>query len=113
LRRTSGRHVTDRHLDRSAARLGVHALDHRRRQVDAAHRHASCSEGERDPARPDAELECLAVTGQLGQHVDDRVDHLGRERLGGRLVVSRGHLLREVVLAHRSHSLPTTGPPLS
>jgi len=65
--------------------------------VDA---HAALRERERDPAGADAELECRAAAGELGQEVHDRADDGRVEELRQPLVVARGHALAEVVLGH-------------
>ena len=56
------------------------------------HAHAALRERERDPARPDPELERRAVSCQLGQEVDDRLDHGRIEHVRGGLVVALGDL---------------------
>ena len=51
------REVADRDADVLAARLRAQPRDHRLRQLDPVHRHSPLRERERDPARPDPELE--------------------------------------------------------
>ena len=62
--------VTDRHRNVRAAGLGAHALDHRRRRLDAMDGDATPSERDRDAACADAELECLTGARELGEYVD-------------------------------------------
>ena len=63
------------------------------------HRHAALRERQRDPARPDPELERASAPGELGEEVDDRVDDRRVEhlRVDG-LVVPRGDALVEVAV---------------
>ena len=64
------------------------------------HPDAALRQGERDPARADAELERGPVAGQVGEEVDNGIDDRGLEHVGGRLVVPGRHRLAEVVLGH-------------
>ena len=75
------REVADRDADVLAARLRAQPRDHRLRQLDPVHRHAALRERERDPARPDPELERASAPGELGEEVDDRVDDRRVEHL--------------------------------
>ena len=64
------------------------------------HRHAAPGEWQRDPARPDAELERPPVSGELRQELDHRVDD-GRIRLVPvALVEAVRHARPEVILGH-------------
>ena len=67
------------------------------------HSHAAPRKRERDPARPDPELERPPVARELRKQVDHRVDDRRGEHLGRGLVVARGDALAEVaVLVHQS-----------
>ena len=64
------------------------------------HVDAALRERHRDPAGADAELERIAVAGEVGEEVDGRLDDRRVELLAGRLVVPLGDALAEVVLGH-------------
>ena len=53
-------------------------------------------ERQRHAARADPELECPAAGREPGEELDGRLELVGLEPLGGRLVVSRGDALVEV-----------------
>ena len=102
------REITDRDADRIAARPGAQPRHHRVGEVDALDRDTPLGERQRDAARADAQLERRAVSGQVGEEFDGRVDDRRVEHVGGRLVVSIGHSLAKVVLGHRLHSVRRT-----
>jgi hypothetical protein len=66
------------------------------------HAHAALSERKRDATRPDPELEEAAVTGLVGQKLDDRVDDCGVSLIGVPLVELRCDPLAEVILGDNS-----------
>src|SRR3954470_14144100 len=84
------REVADRDADVFAAFLRSQLRDHRVRHVDPVHRHSPLRERNRDPARPDSELERASTRRELDEQVDDRLDDRRVEHLSGRLVVPRG-----------------------
>ena len=64
------------------------------------HANAATGERQRDAAGADAELECSAVAGEIGEEVDDRIDDRWVEHLCV-VVVPRCDALAEVVLGHQ------------
>ena len=105
--------VADRHADSVRAGLRPQPRDHRLRHVDAVHRHAALRQRERDPARPDPELERASTFGELGEEVDRRVDGLRIEHARSGHVVPGGDAFVEVaVVVHGPNLLlarPTGG----
>ena len=97
---------------RSAPGFVAQLREHRLRVVEARDAHAARGQRQRDPARADRELERRAVSRQLGQQVDRRVDHRRIEHPGRVRVVGRGDALAEVPLfrCHR-RSVPPARPP--
>src|SRR4051794_34238795 len=66
--------VADGDPDLLSARLRAQLRDHRSRQVDPMHAHATVRERDRDPASANAELERTTMSRQFGEKVDDRFD---------------------------------------
>ncbi len=99
------REVTDRDPDVLGTRLLAQPGDHRLRHVDPVNRHSALRERERDPPGPDAELEGPTIAGELGQEVDDGVEHRRLEHLGGRLVVPSSNRLVEVPVVLHGRNL--------
>jgi hypothetical protein len=89
------RNVADRHADPIRAWLRAQLGDHRGRQVDPVHPHAPPAERQRDPAGADAELKDSAVSRQIGEEADDRID--GRRQEHVSLVVPLRDPFVEVV----------------
>ena len=93
--------VANRHVDVFATRLCAQFRGHRLRQLNSVHQHSPLRERQRDPSRPDPELERASASRGLEEEVDDRrLEHLRR-----RLVVPRGDALVEVavVVMHGRH----------
>ena len=75
--------VADRHRDLAAARLGAEFRDHVRREIDPVHGHTARREGQGDAAGANPELECRAITREVGQHVGGGGDDGGLELMPG------------------------------
>src|ERR1700750_1652297 len=88
--------VSDRDADGFPVRLVPHAGDHRLRYVDAVHLHAATGEGQCDTACPHTEFQRPTIAGEIGQNIDDRVDHALVVHAGRGGVVAGGDLLLEV-----------------
>ena len=72
-----------------------------RGQLDAGDGHAALGQRDGHPAGSDGELERPPVAGELGEAVDRRPEHLGREHAGARGVVALGGVgVPDLVLAH-------------
>ncbi len=91
-----GRHVADD--DGDVAALAVQLIDHRLRQLDAGHRDATSVQRDGDAPGADRQLERRPVAGELGEEVDDRVDHVGGCKAPVALVVPHRNVGSEVVL---------------
>jgi hypothetical protein len=76
-----------------------------RGQLDAVHRYAAAVQRQRDPPGPDAEFQCRAAAGHLGEQIDCRVDHCRVEQLGPQPLVLLGDPLIEPYVRHP----PTVG----
>ena len=70
--------------------------DHRLRYVDAVHLDAATGEGQCDTACPHTEFQRPTIAGEIGQNIDDRVDHALAVHAGRGGVVAGGDLLVEV-----------------
>ena len=80
--------------------------------------HPSLGERDGHPAGPDGELQRPSVTGELGEAVHGRPQHLGREHAGARRVIALGGLgVPDLLLPHTTDnhhpppSLSTAFPP--
>ena len=93
-----GREVADRDRQLRAAGLRAELGDHVLREVDPVDGHAALRERQRDPPRPDRELERRAVARERRQEVDRLRDHRGVAVLAEVRVVAPGDVAREPVL---------------
>ena len=94
------REVADRDADLLGAWLGPQLRDHRLRQVDSVHPHATPRERERDPAGPDAEFERVPAASEIGQERDDGIDDVGIRLVPVPLVEALRHAWPEMVFRH-------------
>ena len=98
------REVPDRDADVITAGLLAELGDHRLRQVDAVDRHSPLRERQRDPPGADPELERASIAGELGEEVDNGVEHRRIEHVRGGLVIPSSDPLVEVaVVVHRKN----------
>ena len=98
------REVPDGHGDPVSAGLCAQTRNHGAREVDAMHFHTPLRERQRDPPRPDTQLERGAVVGERSKEVDDRLDRRSLEHLVRWVVVAGRDLLTEVVFGHVAQS---------
>jgi hypothetical protein len=78
--------------------------DHRRRQLDAAHRNALTKQRYRDAAGADPELERWSRPGQVGQERDGGIEQWWFEELRPQRSVTTRDPLVEVSLGHGGKS---------
>jgi len=99
-----GSHVSNDDGDRAFINFGAQFVDHGDGQLDSGDRHTALGQGDSHSASAYGELECSALTCELGESLDGRLQHLGSEHSGAWGVVRSGSVfVPNLFLAHGIH----------